>query len=696
MPKVRRQILVVDDIEENRDLLQRRLERRGYTVTVADCGEDAIDIVAKGGIDLVLLDIMMPGMSGPETLERLRSDSDRGSLPVIMVSAKSESEDVVHALEMGANDYISKPIDFPVAFARIETHLTLKSADDALRSSEERFALAMEGATEGLWDWDLKTDSVFYSPRWKAIIGHADADLPNQVSEWFDRIHAKDVDRVRTEINKHLDGISLRIDTTYRIQHANKTHRWVRTVGMARRDADGVPMRLAGSLSDVTEQILMDPHTDIPNRTHFRDTIERAIARKQRDDSFDFGVIIFELDSYQDLKSSVGHSVSEQLLQDFAQRLKAHTRPGDTVALIGEDSFAMLTDDIGMVADAVRVAERARSIVATPFDIFGAEITSTLSAGIATSYTAYESAEDILRDATLGLRSAQELGGNCAQIVDPELHAQALSRLHLEADLRRATMTESFELHYQPIIDFGLERIIGFESLIRWERPNHGPVSPAVFIPVAERTALINPIGKWVITEACRQHAEWQRSLPQKLDCVLNVNVSPRQIQQPDLADQVAHALSEAGMDPTLLKIEITESAVLEDLTNAVLTLEKLHDLGVRIAIDDFGTGYSSLSTLLRVPIDTIKIDRSFTSTIETDPTAHRIVSAIINMADSLGKDIVAEGIETEAQAKIIRDMGAQFGQGYLYSKPVPAALAFDLLKDQFTSDKPRAMSVAV
>ena len=600
------------------------------------------------------------------------------------------------ALERGANDYISKPIDFPVAFARIETHLHLKHADDALRSSEERFALAMEGATEGLWDWDLRTDQIFYSPRWKAIIGHDDADLPNQISEWFDRIHMKDVDRVRTEINKHLDGISLRIDTTYRIQHANKTHRWVRTVGMARRNADGTPIRLAGSLSDVTEQILMDPHTDIPNRTHFRDTIERAITRKQRDESFEFGVIIFELDSYQDLKSSVGHSVSEQLLQDFAQRLKAHTRPRDTVALIGEYSFAMLTDDIGMVADAVRVAERARGIVATPFDIFGEEITSTLSAGIATSYTAYDSAEDILRDATLGLRSAQERGGDCAQIVDPELHAQALSRLHLEADLRRATMTEAFELHYQPIVDFGLGKITGFETLIRWNRPNHGLVSPVVFIPVAERTALINPIGKWVITAACRQHAEWQRSLSQQLDCVLYVNVSPRQIQQPDLADQVAHALSEAGMDPKLLKIEITESAVLEDLDNAVLTLEKLHDLGVRIAIDDFGTGYSSLSTLVRVPIDTIKIDRSFTSTIETDPTAHRIVRAIINMADSLGKDIVAEGIETESQAKIIRDMGAQFGQGYLYSKPVPAALAFDLLKDQFTSDKTPAMSVAI
>ena len=257
-------------------------------------------------------------------------------------------------------------------------------------------------------------------------------------------------------------------------------------------------------------------------------------------------------------------------------------------------------------------------------------------------------------------------------------------------------MTEAFELHYQPIVDFGLGKIIGFEALIRWDRPDHGPVSPVVFIPVAERTALINPIGKWVITEACRQHAEWQSSLSRRLDCILNVNVSPRQIQQPDLADQVAHALSEARMDPTLLKIEITESAVLEDLDNAVLTLERLHDLGVRIAIDDFGTGYSSLSTLLRVPIDTIKIDRSFTSTIETDPTALRIVRAIINMADSLGKDIVAEGIETESQAKIIRGMGAQFGQGYLYSKPVPAALAFDLLKDQFISDKTPAMSVVV
>jgi len=695
MLEVRDSILVVDDIEENRDILKRRLERQGYNVSVVDNGLSALDLVASGGFDIVLLDIMMPGLSGLETLERLRNTSDRASLPVIMISAKSESEDVVQALEMGANDYISKPIDFPVAFARIETHLALKHSDDALRRSEERFSLAMEGGTEGLWDWDLRNDSVFYSPRWKAIVGH-EAELPNTLSEWFDRIHEKDIDRIRTEINKHLDGISLRIDMTYRIQHANGTHRWVRTVGMARRDLDGTPVRLAGSLSDVTEQILMDPFTDIPNRTHFRDSIDRAMKRKSRNDTFQFGVVVFELDSYQDLKSSLGHGVSEQLLQEFAQRLRAQTRPGDTVALIGEESFAMLTDDIGMVADAVRIAERARSIVATPFDIFGAEITTTVSAGIATSFTHYESAEDILRDASLGLRSAQELGGNCAQIVDPELHAQALARLHLEADLRRATMTEAFELHYQPIINFDLGKIIGFETLIRWDRPDHGPVSPVIFIPVAERTALINPIGKWVLSEACRQHAVWQNSLSHPLDCVLNVNVSPRQIQQPDLVDQVAHALAEAEMDPRLLKIEITESAVLEDLDNAVLTLEKIHDLGVRIAIDDFGTGYSSLSTLLRVPIDTIKIDSSFTSTIETDPTALRIVRAIINMADSLGKDIVAEGIETESQATIIRDMGAQFGQGYLYSKPVPASQALDLLNDHLDLERVPAVSVAV
>ena len=696
MDEPRGRLLVVDDIEENRNLLQRRLERRGYEVAVADSGQSALDAISAGGFDLILLDIMMPGISGLETLERLRLTNDRGSLPVIMVSAKSESEDVVQALELGANDYVTKPIDFLVAFARIETHLTLKRTDDALRNSEERFALAMEGATEGLWDWDLATDEIFYSTRWKTLLGHDDTNLPNQLSEWFDRIHEKDVGRVRAEINKHLDGISLRIDTTYRIRHANQTFRWVRTVGMARRDANATPLRLAGSLSDVTEQILMDPHTDIPNRTHFRDCIDQAIARKERDEAFEFGIIVLELDAYSDLKSSVGHSVTEQLLQDFAQRLKAHTRPGDTVALIGENSFAMLADDIGMVADAVRIAERARRIVEVAFDIFGQEITSTLSAGIATSHTPYQSTEDILRDATLGLHSAQELGGDCCQIADPELHAQALARLHLEADLRRATVAEAFHLHYQPIVDLSSRKITGFETLIRWDRPNHGPVSPVVFVPVAERTALITPIGKWVLTHACRQHAEWQKTLPDDFECVLSVNVSPLQIQQADLAAQFADSLTETGLDPKWLKIEITESAFLEDLDNAVRTLENLHALGVRIAIDDFGTGYSSLSPRLRVPIDKITIDRSFISTIESDPAALRIVKAIIDMADSLGKDIVAEGIETESQASIIREMGAQYGQGYLYSKPVPVEQALDLLKAQMGGENTSPMSVAV
>jgi diguanylate cyclase (GGDEF)-like protein/PAS domain S-box-containing protein len=696
MTEANGRLLVVDDIEENRDLLQRRLARRGYEVAVADSGPSALDAIAEGDFDLVLLDIMMPGMSGLETLERMRRTSTPGSLPVIMVSAKSESEDVVEALKLGASDYITKPIDFPVAFARIETHLTLKRADDALRNSEERFALAMEGATEGLWDWDLATDEIYYSARWKALIGHDNSDLPNRVSEWFDRIHEKDVDRVRSEINKHIDGIALRIDTTYRIRHANETYRWVHTVGMARRDAEAKPVRVAGSMSDVTEQILMDPRTDIPNRTHFLDCIDRALARTERHEEFAFGVIVLELDAYNDLKSSVGHSVTEQLLQDFAQRLKAHTRPGDTVALIGDSSFAMLVDDIGMVADAVRIAERARGFVEMPFDIFGQEISSTLSAGIATSYISYDSGEDILRDATLGLRSAQEKGGDCCQIVDPEMHAQALARLNLEADLRRATAAKSFELHYQPIVDLAVGKVVGFEALLRWDQPDHGPVSPADFIPVAERTALINPIGKWVLTQACRQLVEWQSSLGDDLDCIFSVNVSPRQIQQADWADQITNALAEAGLDPKWLKIEITESAVLDDLDKAVETLERLHRLGVRIAIDDFGTGYSSLSTLLRVPIDTIKIDRSFTSTMEDDPTALRIVKAIINMAGSLGKDIVAEGIETPSQASIIRGMGAQYGQGYLYSKPVPAEQALKLLKEQAGQQATPAMPVAV
>lgn len=696
MDEVSGRLLVVDDIEENRELLKGQLIGRGYDVAVADCGQSALAAVARGNFDLVLLHIMMPGMSEMETLERLRRISARDSLPVIMISARTAGEDVVQALEKGANDVIFRPIDYPIAFARIETHLALKRADDALRNSNERFALAMEGATEGIWDWDLDSDEVYFSSRWKALIGCDETNLPNRISEWFDRIHEKDINRVRTEINKHLDGISLRIDTTYRIRHANSTYRWVRTVGMARRDSDGTPLRLAGSLSDVTEQILMDPQTDIPNRTHFRDCIDRAIAHKDRNRTFEFGVIVFEMDAYHDLKSSVGHSVTEQLLVEFAQRLKAHTRPGDSVALIGENSFAMLVDDIGMVADTVRIAERAREIVEAPFDIFGQEIASTLSAGIATSYTTYESGEDILRDATLGLRTAQELGGNRCQIVDPDLHAQALARLHLESDLRRATAAEAFDLHYQPIIDLGPGKIVGFEALLRWDRPEHGHISPVTFIPIAERTALINPIGKWVLTQACHQFVEWQNTLPGDFDCVLSVNVSPRQMEQDDLASQFADALANTGLDPTWLKIEITESAVLEDIDNIVRTLEKLHGLGIRIAIDDFGTGYSSLSTLLRVPIDTIKIDRSFTSTIETDPTAHRIVKAIINMADSLGKDVVAEGIETKAQASIVREMGAQYGQGFLFSEAVPADQAFDLLKDQIDGGTAQKISIAV
>ena len=673
-------LLIVDDNEMNRDMLARRLARKGYVIGLADSARDLLPRVKEDGIDLLLLDIEMPEVSGLDALQSLRQSYSPTDLPIIMVTAKNQSDDIVKALEMGANDYLTKPIDFPVALARISTQLSHKNAQEALRESEERYALAARGANDGLWDWNLLTGAVYFSPRWKAMLGFQENEIEDRLEEWLDRIHDADRDRVKQEIDAHQKGLTPHFESEHRLLHKDGGFRWMLSRGLAVHDATGKTLRMAGSQTDITERKVSDPLTGLPNRLLFIDRLGRLIRHSKRHKDHLFAVLFLDLDGFKMINDSLGHLIGDQLLVGVAARLEKCLRSSDTVARLGEtftvarlggDEFTILLDDIKEPADANRAAERLMKALAPPFVLAGKEIFTSISIGIAMSNTAYEEPEDLLRDADTAMYRAKSLGKARFEVFDADMRASVMARLQLETDMRRALERHEFRNVYQPIVALDSGRIVGFEALMRWQHPTRGMIGPEEFIFVAEETGLIRDLGWWSLREACRQMSTWRTRSKAYLDLTMSVNVSAKQLLQPHLVDEMSKLLRETALPPEALKLEITESAVMADPAAAAEMLQHIKSLGVRLAIDDFGTGYSSLSYLHRFPLDTLKIDRSFISGAVDGSEGMEIARTIMPMAKNLRLDVVAEGVETIEQVGLLRRLQCKYAQGYYFSKPL-------------------------
>jgi diguanylate cyclase (GGDEF)-like protein/PAS domain S-box-containing protein len=682
-------LLVVDDSEANRDLLCRRLAHKGYTTTAATGGRQALERVGAQRFDLVLLDIMMPDLDGLSVLKTLRQTYSASELPIIMVTAKQESADIVEALELGANDYVTKPIDFPVVLARVRTQLSHKRAEAALRESEERYALAMQGASDGLWDWNLATSEIYVSPRWKATLGIAEHEDISKPDAWFSLVHPEDRARLHADIAAHCQGRTPHFENEHRLLYTDGTYRWMLSRGVAVRDAEGRAYRMAGSLTDITERKVTDGLTGLPNRLLFMDRLRQAITHAQRRPNYLFAVLFLDIVRFKIINDSLGPAMGDQLLIAVAQRLEHGLRRGDTVIRLGtshtvarlaSDKFIILLDDLTDVSDATRIAERLQRELAAPFVIDTHEMYLSSRLGIALSTTGYERPEDVLRDAELALHRAKARGTVSYEVFDTGMHARAMARLQVETDLRRAVESQGFCVYYQPIVTLSTGRIGGFEALIRWQHPERGLVSPGEFIPVAEETGLILPVGAWVLQEACRQMRLWQNQFPTDSPLFISVNLSGKQFAQPDLIDQIVGTLQETGLAASSVKLEITESVLMDNPTAITPICEQLRALGVHLSLDDFGTGYSSLSYLHRFPLDTLKIDRSFVSRMDTDSEGHAIVQTIITLAHQLGMDVVAEGIESAQHLLRLRELGCEYGQGYFVSKPLDADMAETLL----------------
>ncbi len=543
-----------------------------------------------------------------------------------------------------------------------------------LRESELRYALAARGANDGLWDWNIETGEMQLSERCRVIAAVTDDPIPVEV--WLERIHAEDRARVENEVRRHLRGETSSFECEYRIKLGGGSLRWVLCRGAAVRDAAGNATRFAGSLTDISRrkkseaQIVFEATRDhltaLPNRTTFHDRVDHAIALNHRNHIYDFAVLFIDLDRFKLVNDSLGHAAGDALLCEVAARIRRSVRPADMVARLGGDEFTVLLENISGPHDATQAAERILMELRAPFPVAGQEIYPSASIGIAISTSGYESANELVRDADTAMYRAKAKRRDRYEVFDAEMHVEAVGRMQIEMELRRALTTDELFVVYQPIVAMSSGRVRAFEALLRWLHPRRGIVMPGEFISVAEETGLIVPIGERVLDMVCEQLATWSH------DVSVTVNLSPRQLSDPNFLRGIEYALERHAVDARRLRFEITESVVMEDAEAAMEIFASIRELGARLCIDDFGTGYSSLSYLLDLPIDMLKIDRSFIGNMHRDKRSDEMVKTIITLAHKLDLEVVAEGVETVNHVRRLTALGCDYGQGFIYGKPMP------------------------
>jgi len=592
-------------------------------------------------------------------------------------------------------------------------NLQLQRIRRQLAERDQLFQLISENAADMIAVVDENGNRLYNSPAYEKILGYTPGDLAGSSLE---QIHPEDRARVHEAAEKaRITGRGERLE--YRILHKDGSWRVLESTASAIRGAKGETGGLVVVNRDITERkraeemlahnAFHDGLTNLANRTLFLDRLGRALVTSRRHADFKFAVLFIDIDGFKVFNDSLGHAAGDALLIQIGQRLTASLRrvdtisrsqPGenddpifgdDTLARPGGDEFVVLAEELRQPSDAIRVAERIQEKLALPFYVNGHEIVITASIGIVFNSSVNSEAQDLLRDAEIAMYRAKQTGKAHCEVFDNAMHAGALKRLQLETDLRRAVDQREFLVYYQPIVSLSDKRIVGFEALTRWQSPK-GLVMPNDFIPVADETGIILAINRQLMHEACRQLLSWHKLFPSDPPLSLSVNVSPKQFAQPDLAAQISQLLRQNGMDPRFVDLEITETIAMADAEKSTGMLSELKALGVGLDIDDFGTGYSSLSRLQSFRVDTLKIDRIFVSRMDSDPETHEIVRVIINLAHSLGLKVVAEGVETQAQFDLLKKLGCERAQGYLFSKPVDHNTILKLLATN------RAESVAL
>ena len=546
------------------------------------------------------------------------------------------------------------------------------------------------GDSEGLWDWNLESDRIHFSPRWIALIGCEDHEVGSKPEDWFQRVHPDDSPQMLRQIEVARTGDSTSFNFQYRLRHKDGTYRWMLCRGMVVRDKAGQATRLTGSHSDVTVEMVTDPLTRLPNRLLLVDRVTHSIDRARRYRAFHFALLLIDLGRPVSPGRRAGKGVGDPLLTAVARRLETclripetmpSLRHNDLVARMDGDHFAILLDGLKEITHAKVVADRILAEILNPFALSGREVRLSASIGIAISATGYTKADDVLHDAETALHRAQVLGGSHCEVFDTAILKSEQAELQLEADFEAALQRREFELFYQPIVSLTSNEVLGFEALVRWRHPVIGMIPPVDFIPIAERNGFIVPLGNWILREACLRLSAWETELPLSKNVSMSVNLSSVQWNDAALVDQIGEALRDSGLESRRLVLELTEGVAMANPTAVTTLLMRLRAMGVRISIDDFGTGYSSLAYLRQFPIDTLKIDRYFVRGMVTNKDTAEIVASVIGMSQQLGLHVVAEGIEHEDQLARLRALNCEAGQGDLFAKPLDVDEAAELLK---------------
>lgn len=686
MPEER--IFIAEDDSTVALFIATSLKSLGYVVAgQADRGETTIQKVEELQPDLVLMEIHLKGqMNGIETAKYINTKFD---IPVVFISAHTDSLTLQTAMLAQAYGLINKPFGERDLKTNIIMALYIHNMARKLRESEERYALAVRAANDGIWDWNLKTNEIYYSIRWKEMLGYKENEIGTDPNEWFKLVHPGDQKQVQAELVSHLKGLTSHFKCEYRIRHSNGTYLWALSRGLAVRDTKGTVYRMAGSQSDITARKMAeerlahdavhDALTGLPNRVLFLDRLQNRLERTKRNPDDLFAIMFIDLDRFKVVNDSLGHAVGDQLLITVANRLKHCLRPEDTISRLSGDEFAILLDYVSDVSDVSQVGDRIKAALISTTLLGSVERSPTASIGIAMFDKHYTKAEDLLRDADSAMYYAKGLGGNNYQLFDRSMHTSAVDLIRLEGELKRAVEREEWLVYYQTIISLTSGKTVGAEALVRWQHPQRGVLPPQEFIHVAEDTGLILPIGEYVLRTACTQAKGWRDAGQPNL--WVSVNISARQFQDKNLVAKISQILAETGLPSSALRLEITENVVVRDREYTIKIMNQLNELGVHTSLDDFGTGYSSLSYLKQFPLKVLKIDRSFIKDIQLNKKSEALIAAIITMARSLGLEVVAEGVEKDEQLTFLRTQHCENVQGFLLSYPIPGADLTRLLK---------------
>ncbi|HEU0119675.1 MAG TPA: EAL domain-containing protein [Bryobacteraceae bacterium] len=677
-----RHILVVDPAAGSFDELTGSLQRAGYSVDIAQTAGEALEQIRESEVELILIGESLPGMAGLDLLRLLRAAWTPQQLPVIMLAGEKEDDIETAALEAGANDCLPPTVEGGRALARVQSQLRQKDAGQGARDRADRVFRATAGSTDVVWEWNIPTDTFWFSAEWGRLTGRP-AGGPCRMSDWLALVHPDDVGILETALDALRENTRAEFGQEYRLITPGGDLRWIYCRAQVERDRDGRLLRLTGLQTDITRNKSIDWLTQLPNRDHVLARVDQMLAGDLQRGQGSFALLLLDLDRFRLINESLGANAGDRILREIALRLETATRtlpgggrPEDLLARVQGDMFLLVLNDIDTSERAQIAADRLQAHIRRPIHLSGREIRLSVSIGIALSIVdQYERAVEVLRDAEIALHQAKLLGRARTLTFDREMRREAMERLELEIELRHALDNTEFVLYYQPKIHIQTGALSGFEALIRWQHPRLGLIPPATFIPIAEETGLIIPIGAWAMESSARQFAEWRKMLPDG-ELQVSVNLSVKQFFDRELTERISRIVKDLGIPPGDFCLEVTESVLIGEMKAAADILQQLHDAGAGLMIDDFGTGYSSLNYLTNLPFDALKIDRSFISRVESDESCSQVVQAVVTLARNLKLDVIAEGIETSEQLEWLRRVDCPFAQGYFFAQPVDIATA--------------------